>query len=72
MIIVAASSLVLLAVIIDAVVGTILKRRSNDASSSSVAPMTLAASIRAVCSATEYPDSCFSSIATHQRFSQHH
>ncbi|KAF8027471.1 hypothetical protein BT93_E0392 [Corymbia citriodora subsp. variegata] len=62
-IVIAASSLVLLAAIVGTVVGMTLKKQSDDANSSSVAPKTQAVSIKAVCNVTEYPDSCFSSIA---------
>ncbi|KAF5931662.1 hypothetical protein HYC85_027833 [Camellia sinensis] len=62
-VIVIISSIVLVAVIIGSVVGTVIHNRNNDNSgntpSSSTSP---AASLKAVCSVTQYPDSCFSSI----------
>jgi len=63
-IIIVAASVVLLAAIVSIVWGAVLKKRSDNAKLSSAAPMTPAASIRAVCNATEYPNSCFSSITT--------
>ncbi|KAF5931663.1 hypothetical protein HYC85_027834 [Camellia sinensis] len=57
------SAVVLVAVIIGAVVGTVIHKRNDnsfdDTPSSSTSP---AASLKAVCSVTQYPDSCFSSI----------
>ncbi|KAL3723557.1 hypothetical protein ACJRO7_035692 [Eucalyptus globulus] len=63
-IIIAVASIVLLAAIVSIVWGAVLKKRSDNANLSSAALMTPAASIRAVCNATEYPNSCFSSITT--------
>ncbi|CAK7356441.1 unnamed protein product [Dovyalis caffra] len=64
-IIVVVSSVVLLAVIIGAVVGVVVHNRNNNSSSNPVPPseLTPAASLNAVCSVTQYPASCFSSIS---------
>lgn len=59
------STVVLVAVIIGAVTGTVIhKRNSNDSDDVPSSPMSPAASIKAVCSSTEYPDSCFTSISS--------
>ncbi|RQO84972.1 hypothetical protein POPTR_001G162700v4 [Populus trichocarpa] len=65
LIIVVVSSIVLLAVIIGAVIGVVLHNRNNNSSSNPVPPpeLTPAASLKAVCSVTRYPTSCFSSIS---------
>lgn len=65
-VIIVASSFVLLAVIVATVLGTVLNRRGDGAGSSQAAQMTPVAAIKAVCSVTEYPDSCFSSLATYE------
>ncbi|KAF3451953.1 hypothetical protein FNV43_RR08049 [Rhamnella rubrinervis] len=67
-IIVVVSSVVLLAVIIGVVAGTVIHRK-NSSSSSSTNPMppsdlTPSASLKALCSVTQYPNSCFSSISS--------
>ncbi|KAI7984982.1 Pectinesterase 3 [Camellia lanceoleosa] len=62
-VIVIISSIVLVAVIIGAVVGTVIHNRNNDDSGNSPSSSTSpAASLKAVCSVTQYPESCFSSI----------
>jgi pectinesterase inhibitor-like protein len=65
LIIVVVSSVVLLAVIIGAVIGVVVHNRNNNSSSNPVPPpeLTPAASLKAVCSLTRYPTSCFSSIS---------
>ncbi|KAB5574070.1 hypothetical protein DKX38_001264 [Salix brachista] len=65
LIIVAVSSIVLLAVIIGAVIGVAVHSRNNNSSSSQVPlpELTPATSLKAVCSVTRYPASCFSSIS---------
>ncbi|KAI9160882.1 hypothetical protein LWI28_012419 [Acer negundo] len=61
-IILVVSSIVLLAVVIGAVVGVVVKNKNNSPSNSVAA--TLSDSLKAVCSSTQYPDSCYSSIAS--------
>ncbi|KAF7813966.1 Pectinesterase 3 [Senna tora] len=69
------SSVILVALIIGAVAGTVIHNRNNSSSSSSSgdsAPhteLTPAASLKAVCDATRYPDSCRTSIASHLSYS---
>lgn len=65
LIILIVSVIVLLAVIIGAVVGFVVHKRNSSTSSDSVPPaeLTPAASLKAVCSVTQYPNSCFSSIS---------
>ncbi|KAG5222748.1 pectinesterase [Salix suchowensis] len=65
LIIVVVSSAVLLAIIIGAVVGVVMHNRNNNSSSNPVPPpeLTPATSLKAVCSVTQYPSSCFSSIS---------
>lgn len=60
------SSIVLAAVIIGAVVGVVVNKNKNDSSSDNTpaTQLTPAASLKAVCSVTQYPDSCFSSISS--------
>lgn len=60
------SSIVLAAVIIGAVIGVVVKKNKNDSSSDNTpaTQLTPAASLKAVCSVTQYPDSCFSSISS--------
>ncbi|KAK7845204.1 pectinesterase 3 [Quercus suber] len=68
LIIVIISSIVLLALVIGVVAGTIIhKRNSSSSPSSNTVPateVTPAASLKAVCSVTQYPNSCFSSISS--------
>ncbi|KAK0595284.1 hypothetical protein LWI29_005286 [Acer saccharum] len=61
-IILVVSSIVLLAVVIGAVVGVVVKNKNNPTSYSG--PATISESLKAVCSSTQYPDSCYSSIAS--------
>jgi pectinesterase inhibitor-like protein len=65
LIIIVVSSIVLLAVIIGAVIGAVVHKRNNKSSSNPVPPpeLTPATSLKAVCSVTQYPASCFSSIS---------
>ncbi|XP_048139418.1 pectinesterase 3 [Rhodamnia argentea] len=67
LLILVASAVLLLAVIAAAVVGTIVHRRnrsgSDDSSAAPPSELTPSASLKAVCSVTQYPDSCFSSIS---------
>ncbi|KAI6700321.1 hypothetical protein NL676_014645 [Syzygium grande] len=65
-IIIVVSSFVLLAATVTTIRGMVLEEQVDDANSSSTTQLTQAASIRAVCSVTEYPGLCFSSIATHE------
>lgn len=60
------SSIVLVAVIIGAVIGVVVHKNKNDSSSDNTpaTQLTPAASLKAVCSVTQYPDSCFSSISS--------
>ncbi|KAM7480664.1 hypothetical protein LguiA_028877 [Lonicera macranthoides] len=59
------STIVLVAIIIGTVTGTVIhKRNSNDSDDVPSSRMSPAASIKAVCSSTEYPDSCFTSISS--------
>ncbi|KAK3025126.1 hypothetical protein RJ639_043908 [Escallonia herrerae] len=55
------SSLVLVPVIIGAIAGTITHKRNIEESPSTQA--SYAASLKALCSSTQYPDSCFTSIS---------
>lgn len=55
------SSIILVAVIIAAVTGTLIHRRNNS-TSAAVPSSTPTSAIKAVCSVTQYPDSCFSTI----------
>ncbi|PSS18148.1 Pectinesterase [Actinidia chinensis var. chinensis] len=64
LIILIASSVVLVAAVIGAVVGTVLHTRNSNSKEVPSTPTTPAASLKAVCSVTEYPDSCYSSIQT--------
>lgn len=68
LIIVIVSSVVLLAVIIAAVAGIVIHKRntSSSSSSNSVPPteLTPAASLKAVCDVTQYPNSCFAAISS--------
>lgn len=59
------SLVLLLAVIIGAVTGTLIHKRNNDkqSSTSSSSSPSSAQSIKAVCSQTLYPESCYSSIS---------
>ncbi|KAK1576876.1 hypothetical protein Q3G72_017145 [Acer saccharum] len=61
-IILVVSSIVLLAVVIGAVVGVVVKNKNNPTSYSG--PATISQSLKAVCNSTQYPDSCYSSIAS--------
>uniref|UniRef100_A0A6M2EAX1 pectinesterase n=1 Tax=Populus davidiana TaxID=266767 RepID=A0A6M2EAX1_9ROSI len=65
LIIIVVSSIVLLAVIIGAVIGVVVHKRNNKSPSDAVPPpeLTPATSLKAVCSVTQYPASCFSSIS---------
>ncbi|OIW02497.1 hypothetical protein TanjilG_05090 [Lupinus angustifolius] len=68
MIILIVSSVVLLTVIVAAVAGIMIHKRNNSSSSSSnsVPPteLTPAASLKAVCDVTQYPNSCFNAISS--------
>ncbi|EEF29429.1 Pectinesterase-3 precursor, putative [Ricinus communis] len=66
LIILIVSFIVLVAIIIGAVVGTVIHKRNNDSSPNSAVPteLTPAASLKAVCSVTQFPSSCFSSISS--------
>ncbi|CAL0315442.1 unnamed protein product [Lupinus luteus] len=68
LIILIVSSLVLLTVIVAAVAGIIIhKRNTSSSSSSNSVPqpgLTPAASLKAVCDVTQYPNSCFSAISS--------
>lgn len=69
LIILVASGVLLLAVVAAAVAGTIIHRRNSSGSGrggdGGAAPseLTPSATLKAVCSVTQYPDSCFSSIS---------
>ncbi|XP_050232730.1 pectinesterase 3 [Mercurialis annua] len=65
LIILSVSSIILVAAIIGAVVGTVVHKRNNNSSPNSAVPteLTPSASLKAVCSITQYPGSCFSSIS---------
>ena len=60
------SSIVLVAVIIGTVIGVVVNKNKNDSSSDNTpaTQLTPAASLKAVCSVTRHPDSCFSSISS--------
>ncbi|CAK9179822.1 unnamed protein product [Ilex paraguariensis] len=65
LIILIVSSVILVAVIIGAVVGTVLhKRNRNGSDEVPSTPTSPAAALKAVCSQTQYPESCFNSIKT--------
>ncbi|KHN01475.1 Pectinesterase 3 [Glycine soja] len=68
LIIIAGSSIVLFAVIIAAVAGVVIHKRNTSSSPSSDSPpqteLTPAASLKAVCHVTQYPNSCFSAISS--------
>ncbi|XP_065867142.1 pectinesterase 1-like [Euphorbia lathyris] len=59
------SAIVLIAIIIGAVVGTVVHKRNNNSSPETPVPtdLTPAASLKAVCSVTQFPTSCYSSIS---------
>ncbi|CAI9114510.1 OLC1v1015248C2 [Oldenlandia corymbosa var. corymbosa] len=65
LIILAVSLVLLIALIVGAVVGTVAHKKSGSGDSKSTSPSgtSSAQSIKAMCSVTEYPDSCFSSIS---------
>ncbi|XP_050383844.1 pectinesterase 3 [Argentina anserina] len=67
-IIVIVSVIVLVAVVIGAVTGTVIHNRNSSSSPSQNSPpapeLTPSASLKGVCQATQYPNSCFSSIST--------
>ncbi|WJZ94201.1 hypothetical protein VitviT2T_013078 [Vitis vinifera] len=58
------SSVVLVAVIIGAVAGTLIHKSKSESNSVPASPVSPATSIKAVCSVTQYPDSCVSSISS--------
>ncbi|KAE9595859.1 putative pectinesterase [Lupinus albus] len=68
LIILIVSSIVLLTVIVAAVAGIIIHKRNTSSSSSSnsipQSELTPAASLKAVCDVTQYPNSCFSAISS--------
>ncbi|KAG7997276.1 hypothetical protein I3843_01G203700 [Carya illinoinensis] len=66
LIILVISSVVLLTVIIGAVAGTLIHKRNSSPSTNSApaTELTPSASLKAVCSVTQYPDSCYSSISS--------
>ncbi|CAL0307909.1 unnamed protein product [Lupinus luteus] len=68
LIILIVSSVILLAVIVAAVTGTVIhKRNTSSSSSSNSVPQTElapAASLKAVCDVTQYPNSCFAAISS--------
>lgn len=65
LIILVVSSVVLVAVIIGAVVGVVVHKGKNNSSSDGPATeLSPSASLKAVCSVTHYPDSCYSSISS--------
>ncbi|KAJ8774029.1 hypothetical protein K2173_009460 [Erythroxylum novogranatense] len=65
MIILGVSIVVLLVVGIGAIIGTVVHKRNTGGSSvpSSISELTPATSLKAVCSVTQYPESCYSSIS---------
>uniref|UniRef100_A0A5B6ZFC8 Pectinesterase n=1 Tax=Davidia involucrata TaxID=16924 RepID=A0A5B6ZFC8_DAVIN len=63
LIILIVSSIVLVTAIIGAVAGTLIHKRNTDSDEVPSSPTSPAASIKAVCSVTQHPDSCFSSIS---------
>ncbi|KAL5755454.1 hypothetical protein ACOSQ2_020200 [Xanthoceras sorbifolium] len=64
LIILIVSLVVLVAVVIGAVVGVVVKKNNDDSPSADSVPSVTSSPIKAVCSATQYPDSCYSSIAS--------
>ncbi|KAF8011264.1 hypothetical protein BT93_J1772 [Corymbia citriodora subsp. variegata] len=67
LLILAVSAVLLLAVVAAAVAGTVIYRRNRsgggDGPAAPSSELTPSASLKAVCSVTQYPDSCFSSIS---------
>lgn len=67
LLILAVSAVLLLAVVAAAVAGTVIYRRNRsgggDGPAAPPSELTPSASLKAVCSVTQYPDSCFSSIS---------
>lgn len=70
LIILGVSIAVLAVVVVGAVVGTIVHKRNSGSNDSDPAPagpaLTPSSSLKAVCSVTQYPDSCFSSISSYE------
>ncbi|KAI3920685.1 hypothetical protein MKW92_021046 [Papaver armeniacum] len=65
--IITVSTIILLIVVIACVAGVLIRKKTTESSSSPSAaakPLTLSQSIKAVCSVTQYPDSCFASISS--------
>ncbi|MCL7027015.1 hypothetical protein MKW94_026215 [Papaver nudicaule] len=59
------STVILLIVVIAAVAGVLMKKKNTESSPIPTSkPLSLSQSIKAVCSVTQYPDSCFSSISS--------
>lgn len=70
-IIICVSSLLLIAAVVAITVGVFLSKHDDgDSGSAPAAEMTPSSSIKAVCSVTQYPDSCFSSISRYQLHSK--
>ncbi|KAL5698592.1 pectinesterase [Ranunculus cassubicifolius] len=63
-IIIVVSVLVLTAVVIGAVVGTLANRNNDEEGSSQSTQTSTAESIKAVCSVTQYPESCLASLSS--------
>lgn len=66
-IVISVCSIVLIACIIGVATGILFQKRDRDTGSAPAAGMTPSASIKAVCSVTQYPDSCFSSISKDEK-----
>lgn len=58
------STVLLIAVVIGAVSGTVIHKRNKNDKNSSSSQLSSAQSIKAVCSQTQYPESCYNSIST--------
>ncbi|KAI3766336.1 hypothetical protein L2E82_16390 [Cichorium intybus] len=62
-VIIIVSIVLLLAVIVGAVTGTVIHKRNNDKDSGEQDQLSPSQSIKAVCTQTRYPDSCYTSIS---------
>ncbi|KAK4788437.1 hypothetical protein SAY86_019756 [Trapa natans] len=63
------SSILLIAAVVAIIVGVVLHKKGDDPDSASETGLTSSVSIKAVCSLTRYPESCFSSISKSQWYS---
>ena len=66
LIIIGVSTFLLLIIVIGAIVGAVIHNRDTESDDSRPSSTAAASSIKAACSVTQYPDSCYSSISTAQ------